>query len=49
MDQVDQVVDALIARVRALETGTTTARADEVSQGFSPDVPPVDRSDTQEQ
>jgi len=49
MDQVDEVVDALIARVRALETGTTAARADEVSQGFSPDVPPVDRSDTQEQ
>ena len=49
MDQVDEVVDALIARVRALEAGHASARADGASQGFSPDVPPVDRSDTQEQ
>lgn len=49
MDQVDEVVEALIARVRALETGSASARADGASHGFSPDVSPVDRSDTQEQ
>jgi len=53
MDQVDEVVDALIARVRALEAEHASARADGVSQGFSrglsPDVSPGDSGDTQEQ
>jgi DivIVA domain len=49
MDQVDEVVDALIARVRELEAGSASAGADGVSHGFSPDVSPGDRSDTQEQ
>lgn len=53
MDQVDEVIDALIARVRELEAGTDQRDADGVSHGFSPgllsDVSPVDRSDTQEQ
>src|SRR5665647_338510 len=53
MDQVDEVVDALIARVRELEAGSASAGADGISQGFShglsPDVSPGDRGDTQEQ
>ena len=53
MDQVDEVVDALIARVRELEAGSASEGADGISQGFShglsPDVSPGDRGDTQEQ
>ena len=53
MDQVDEVVDALIARVRELEAGSASAGADGISQwfshGLSPDVSPGDRGDTQEQ
>ena len=57
MDQVDEVVDALIARVRELEAGSAPAGADGIPQGFSrdlsrdlsPDVSPGDRGDTQEQ
>jgi DivIVA domain-containing protein len=52
MDQVDEVVDALIARVRELEAGSP-AGADGISQGFSrglsPDVSPGEYGDTQEQ
>ena len=53
MDQVDEVVDALIARVRELEAGSAASRANGVSRGFShdvsPDVSPGDRGDTKEQ
>ena len=53
MDQVDEVVDALIARVRELESGSASAGADGVSQGFSRGlsrgVSPGNRSDTKEQ
>ena len=52
MDQVDEVVDALIARVHELEARSASAGADGISQGFShglsPDVSPGDRGDTQE-
>ena len=53
MDQVDEAVDALIARVRELEAGSASAGADGISRGFShglsPDVSPDDRSHAQEQ
>ena len=53
MDQVDEVVDALVARVRELESGSASAGADGISQGSSRglwrDVSPGDRGDTQEQ
>ncbi|NMM25281.1 MAG: DivIVA domain-containing protein [Phycicoccus sp.] len=57
MDQVDEVVDALIARVRELEAGSASPGADGISPGFSrglspdvsPDVSLGDRGDTQEQ
>ena len=53
MDQVDEVVDALIARVRELEAGSAASRGNGVSRGFShgvsPDVSPGDRGDTKEQ
>ena len=53
MDQVDEVVDALIARVRELESGSASAGADGVSQGFSRGlsrgVSPGNRGDTKEQ
>ncbi len=53
MDQVDEVVDALIARVRELESGSASAGTDGVPQGFSRGlsrgVSPGDRGDTQEQ
>ena len=53
MAQVDEVVDALSARLRELETEIASARANGVSGGVSGDVshvvPHDDRSDTQEQ
>jgi len=53
MDQVDEVVDALVARVRELEAGSASAGAGGISQGFShgssPDVSPGDHGDTQEE
>lgn len=45
MDQVDDVIDALGARLRALEAEVASARADGLSHDASPEV----RSDSQEQ
>ena len=61
MDEVDEVIDALSARVRELETEAASARGDgvspevsphvspEVAPDVSPEVAPADRRDTQEQ
>ena len=53
MDEVDEVIDALSARLRELETEAVSARVDGVSPHVSPDVSPDvsrdERRDTQQQ
>ena len=49
MNQVDEVIDALSARLLELETKVASARAAGVARDVSPDVSPDDRSHAQEQ